>query len=216
MGLTLITLLVSGFGTVVVAAYGTGMRVLSFVIIPAMGLSMATSTLVGQNIGAGKLGRAERTNFIACLLAFFSLTAVGAVLFVVATPFAAFFIPQGGRAIAQSASFIRIIAFTFGFIGVQQVVTGTFRGAGDTVAAMVLALVSLWMVQFPLAYVLSRPTALGSEGIWWSFAVSNVLSAGVTVLWFLRGDWRREPLLDDLELQRRVQEETEIDEGIST
>jgi putative MATE family efflux protein len=215
MGLTLITLLVSSFGTVVVAAYGIGTRVLGFVIIPAMGLSMATSTLVAQNIGAGKLERAERTNAVACLLAFVVLLAVGAVLFCVATPFAAFIVPKGGRAIGQSATFIRIMAFTFGFIGVQQVLTGTIRGSGNTVAAMLLAIVSQWVLQFPLAYILSRHTALGSVGIWWSFAISNVVSAVVTALWFLTGDWKRTQLLDDVELRRRVRDEAEIDEGIS-
>ena len=78
-------------------------------------------------------------------------------------------------------------AFTFGFIGLQQVLTGSLRGSGDTVAPMVLAIISLWVLQFPLAYVLSKHTGLGRHGIWWSFAVSNVLAASVTFAWFLRG-----------------------------
>ncbi len=49
LGMTLMMLLVSTFGTNPVAAYGIGMRILSCAIIPAMGLSLATSTLVGQN-----------------------------------------------------------------------------------------------------------------------------------------------------------------------
>ena len=55
LGMTVMTFLVTGFGALTLAAYGIGSRVLIFVIIPAMGLSMATSTLVGQNIGAGKI-----------------------------------------------------------------------------------------------------------------------------------------------------------------
>ena len=57
------------------------------------------------------------------------------------------------------------------------------------VAAMVLALVSQWVLQFPLAYVLSRPQVLGTAGLWWSFPVTNILTALAAVGWYLRGDW---------------------------
>jgi putative MATE family efflux protein len=77
LGLTVLTLLVASFGTVIVAAYGIGSRILSFVIIPALGLSMATSTLVGQNIGAGKVNRAEEVAKVSGWIGFISLTLVG-------------------------------------------------------------------------------------------------------------------------------------------
>src|SRR3954462_1016154 len=55
LALFVMTLLGSSFGNIAVAAYGVGVRIITFVIIPAMGLAMATTTIVGQNIGAGKL-----------------------------------------------------------------------------------------------------------------------------------------------------------------
>src|SRR5262249_40509944 len=53
IGMILMTFLISSFGTVVMASYGVATNVINVIIIPAMGFSMATSTLVGQNIGAG-------------------------------------------------------------------------------------------------------------------------------------------------------------------
>jgi putative MATE family efflux protein len=213
LGMTVMTMLVSSFGTVAVAAYGTGMRVLMCVLIPAMGLSMATSAMVGQYMGAGRVDRAERTNLIGCLLAFFGLLLPGAVLFFAARPLSEFFIPQGGEVIDQSAIFIRITAFTFGLVGLQQVLTGTFRGAGDTVAPMVLAIVSLWVLQFPLAYILSKQTRLGLAGIWWAFALANIIAAAITVAWYLRGDWKHKRLLEEVKLEQQVREEAQIEEG---
>src|SRR5262249_34308538 len=81
LGMALMMLLVSTFGTDPIAAYGVGTRVLSVVIIPAMGLSLATSTLVGQNIGAGRIDRAERTNAVSCLLSFTTLLIAGIIFF---------------------------------------------------------------------------------------------------------------------------------------
>jgi len=214
LGMTAMTLLVSTFGTTIVAAYGIGMRVLSFIFVPALGISMATSTLVGQNIGAGKWERAQSTSRIAGAIAFCSLSAAGIVLYFTAEPFAAFIVPKGGAAIAESAAFIRIMAFSFGLIGTQQVIAGTLRGAGDTMAAMLLAMMTLWVFQFPLAYTLSRHTSLSHRGIWWSVAIANTVSAIVTVYWMATGRWRHGHVLEDTELQQRVREEAMIDEGI--
>ena len=98
--------------------------------------------------------------------------------------------------IEQSAIFIRAIALTFGFIGLQQVLTGSLRGAGDTVAPMVLAMISLWVLRFPLAYVLSARTYLHVRGIWYAFPVTTVISAAMAGGWYRWGGWRNKRLLD--------------------
>lgn len=213
-GSTILTVLVAAFGTVTLAAYGIGIRVLIFVIIPAMGLSVATSALVGQNIGAGKMDRAVETNRIGSILSIIVLTLAGCALYVVARPLTAAFMPEGGAAIDEGAEFIRIIAPTFGFIGWQMVLTGTMRGAGDTKSAMALTIVSQYVIQFPLAYLLAVTFDMGSVGIWWSFAGSNVLSTIVVVFWYMRGTWKRKKLLDDVE--REVSQEIISDEGIAS
>src|SRR4051812_47619 len=115
LGMTVMTLLVATFGTVTVAAYGIGSRVLGMVIVPALGLSMATSTLVAQNIGAGRMDRAEKTARVSATIAFSVLLTVGVVLFLAARSVSEFLMPEGGEAIAESAYFIRVTAFTFGF-----------------------------------------------------------------------------------------------------
>lgn len=210
-GSTIMTVLVAAFGTVTLAAFGIGIRVLIFIIIPAMGLSVATSALVGQNIGAGKMGRAIETNRIGSILSVIVLTLAGGLLFFVARPLTAAFMPEGGEAIDQGAQFIRIIAPTFGFIGWQMVLTGTLRGAGDTKGAMYLTIISQYAIQFPLAYLLAVTFDMGSVGIWWSFAGSNVLSTAVVVAWYMRGSWKKKKLLDEVE--REVAEEIITDES---
>ncbi len=216
MGLWLMTLLVSSFGTVAVAAYGIGNRILTLVVIPAMSVALATTTLVAQNLGAGKLQRAEQTNLIACMLSFLIPTIGGAFIFMFSVPLAAFFVPNSAIAIEESSHFLRIISFALGCIGLQFSITGTLRGAGNTMAAMMLTLVSTWVIQFPLAYILSRHTSLGIDGIWWSHPVAMLVSAIVCVVWFLGGDWKRTKLLEDLELEQQVMQEARIEEGIGT
>ena len=215
LGMTVMTILVAGFGTISVAAYGIGIRVLSCAIVPAIGLAAATSALVGQNIGAERLDRAERTNLVSCSAAFITLSLAGVLTFFGAAGIARFFIPEGGPVIHESAVFIRTIALTFGFIGLGQVLTGSLRGAGDTVAPMVLAMISLWLLRLPLAYVLSAHTALHVRGIWFAFPVTTVISAAMAGSWFLWGGWREKRLLNEMEVEEQVREEAIVEEGVS-
>ena len=214
LGMTVMTFLIASFGTVIVAAFGIGINVLSFVIIPAMGLSMATSALVGQNIGAGQVDRADAIARLSATVALVGLSAVGVVVFVWATPLVAFFVPTDEAVVAEAAIFLRIVAPTFGFIGLQMALTGVFRAAGLMVVAMALALISQWVLQFPLAYLLSMHTALGPRGLWWAFPISNVLVTIAAIVWFLKGDWKRVRLTEQDPLSATVTDEILIEEGV--
>jgi len=196
-GLIIMIFLVASFDTTVIASYGIGGRILSFIIIPAVGLSMATSTLVGQNIGAGKIDRAAKITKMSSLISFFFLTSIGIIIFIFARPIVETFIPDNPEVIKSGALFVRIMALTFGFIGVQFTVNGTFEGSGKTNISMILSIVSLFVFQFPLAYILSKHTELGANGIYWSLPISNVLTVIITLIWYKTGSWKKKILVNN-------------------
>ncbi|MGE9267075.1 MAG: MATE family efflux transporter [Verrucomicrobiales bacterium] len=82
LGISVMIFLVASFGTVTLAVYGIGTRIMSFVIIPGLGLSVATSTLVGQNLGAGQPGRAVEVARLSAWVGFWALSIVGLACFV--------------------------------------------------------------------------------------------------------------------------------------
>ncbi len=215
LGMTIMTFLVATFGTLTLAAYGIGSRILSFIIIPTMGLSMATSTLVGQNIGAGKISRAERIAKHSSLAGFILLTIVGIIIFIFAKQISAIFIPGETETIQSSALFIKIMALTFGFIGIQMSLNGLFRGSGNTMISMILSIVSLWILRFPLAYILSKHTALAEIGLWIAFPAANVIAAIITIIWFSKGTWKQKQITEEIKLTKEVTKETIIEEGIN-
>ena len=190
LGMTMMVIIVTSFGSEVVAAYGIGSRILSFIIIPALGLGIATTSLVGQNIGALKIKRAEAVANLSNKIAFFGLTGIGIIMFLFAEQLTAFFIPNDPTVIRDGALFIKIMAPSFGLLGVQQVTNGVFNGAGFTKASMLISILSLWVVRFPLAYILSYNTELGHEGIWWAFPISNLIAAIAAFTYFKMGYWK--------------------------
>jgi len=214
LGLMVMSFLVASFGTLTLAAYGVGSNVLQVITIPAMGLSMAVSTLVGQNIGAGNIQRAVQVTVLGTVVGIVILSVTGIVAFVFAASIVAFFVPDDSDVIAEGARFIRIMCLAWGGIGVQLCIVSAFRASGNMLNAMVIALVSQWMIQFPLAYVLSKHTTLQASGVWWSFPITNVAVAVVSICWFAQGGWQKTRLTDDDRQIARVAEETISEDGI--
>jgi Na+-driven multidrug efflux pump len=189
LGPMALSFLATSFGTLTIAAYGVGANILQFVTIPAMGLSMAVSTLVGQNIGAGNLQRAERAAMLGAISGFAVLTLAGIAAYALAPLLVGFFVPHDPAVIAEGAHFIRIMSLTWGAIGVQLCIVSAFRASGNMMTAMLIALVSQWLVQVPMAVILAR-SGLHESGLWWSFPITNVVTTIISVSWFARGGWK--------------------------
>jgi putative MATE family efflux protein len=215
LGLTVMTFLIASFGTLTMASYGAGANVLQMVMIPAMGLSMAISTLAGQNIGAGNIPRAARVAKLGSISGFTILTLIGIIVFFTASHLVRFFVPEDESVIKGGAQFLRIMSLSWGFMGLQLCLTGVLRASGNMIVAMVLTLISQWVLQFPLAYVLSRHTDLGEQGLWWAFPVSYITIALITLAVYAKGDWKKKRLTDDeIEMTRSANEEITEREGI--
>ena len=197
LGVTALTALVAYAGataagvdtSAAVAAFGIGNRLNSLVFLPAIGLQQGVETAVGQNLGAGKADRAKRAVFLGVGLIAGALAVVSVVGTLFAEPIVAVFIPGEPNVVAIGVDYLRIIAPAFAFLGVFRVVSGGFRGSGSTRTAMAFSLLSLWVLRIPPAYALVEWTGLGVTGIWYAIAFSNVASAVVAGLWFLRGTW---------------------------
>ncbi|MDD4531526.1 MAG: MATE family efflux transporter [Candidatus Pacebacteria bacterium] len=189
LGLFFVNILVVGFGTASIAAYGVGGNVMSLVMVLSLAFMMSTSIMVGRDIGAGRMERAEKVTESIAKISFWVLTVVGTIIFLLAEEIASIFTPGDPEVIRLSAGWIKIMALSFGFFGVQQIFNGTFIGAGDTVTSMVLSVFSFWILRLPVAFLLSR-TPLGFYGVCLSFPVTMVLAALIGYLVFKSGRWK--------------------------
>jgi Na+-driven multidrug efflux pump len=106
------------------------------------------------------------------------------------------------------------MCLAWGGVGVQLCVVSAFRASGNMLAAMVIALVSQFMLQFPLAYILSKHTSLQASGLFWSFPITTVIVALVAVGWFAQGGWKKTVLTEEARQVAQVAEETIAEEGI--
>ncbi len=194
LGMVLLTLVASTFGTLAVAAFGIGTRILMFVIIPALGFAMASTTLVGNNLGARQHSRANKIVKSGMKIAFGSLTILGVFVFIFATKIAALLVPGEPELIASSALFIRVIAPTFGLIGIQMVVLGTIKAAGQTTTSMLLAMSHVFAT-FVLAYFFSTNCDFAEFGIWLAYPLANIVALIFALYFYFKKDWLRKEMV---------------------
>ncbi len=178
---------VGGFSTSVVAGYGIGIRVFSTVFLPAMAVSRSVETMTGQNIGAERFDRAERANYLAAVGLFILMTLLGIIVFFFGPSIVSFFTADE-KVIQIGSEFLKYIALTFGFVGAARVFYGGFRGAGRTMVAAVFVVLTLGIIRYPLAILLSG--SIGRTGIWWAFIASNVSGVFLAYFWFRKGYWK--------------------------
>lgn len=188
-GLFLVNVLVIRFGTSSIAAYGVGGDVMSLIMVLSLSFMTSTSIMVGRDIGAGKLERAEAVARAVSKISFWILTVLGIFIFFFAEAVSTVFIPGDSEVILQSTQYIKIMALSFGFFGLQQIFNGTFIGAGDTVTSMILSVFAFWILRLPLAFFLSH-TSLGFYGVCLSFPITMVVSSFVGYLVFASGRWK--------------------------
>ncbi|WP_404709980.1 MATE family efflux transporter [Sphingomonas sp. MMS24-J13] len=206
--------LAARFGTNALAIYGLGTRIMIFFFVPMLGLSVATAAVVGQNIGAGQMARAEAAARGTALAAFLMLTAIGLLLVPAAPYLIAFMAPGQPTILVGTVHFLHIFGPSLGIMALPQVLNGAFRGAGSTRQAMGISLVMQWLMQMPCALVLALWTPLGLDGVMWSFPIANVLASLLAIGWLIWGPWRR-TLIDPAEVRDAVTAlRTEVEEEI--
>ncbi|WP_433632466.1 MATE family efflux transporter [Halomicrococcus sp. NG-SE-24] len=188
LSINLLMIIVGLFPTTVVAAFGIGTRVFSVIFLPAIAVARGVETMTGQNIGAGNYDRAAEANYLAAKALFVILAAVGLFIFLVPSPIVGVF-TDDADVLEVGSVFLRYVALSFGFIGIMRAFTGGFRGAGKTLVAAAISIVTLAGIRLPVAWVASQ-YLFGVRGIWIAFAVSNVAGAVIAWLWFGRGTWR--------------------------
>jgi putative MATE family efflux protein len=181
--------ILSLFGNAALAGYTISVRVVLFALLPAWGLSNAGATLVGQNLGAKKPGRAESSVWIATGYNTVFLGIVGILFVAFATPIISLF-TSDPDVLSHGSTALWIVGLGFPLYAAGMCMTSAFNGAGDTWTPTWLNFFCFWLCEIPLGWLLATQLGFGPTGVFIAIPIAFSILAIVSMFLFRRGRWK--------------------------
>jgi len=180
---------IAGLGTLETAAHFIAMQFLNLSFTFADGIGVATTSLVGQNLGKRRPDLSIMYGKIGARLAWIVAAVLSITAFMTRYQFPRLFADGDQMVIQMTAGVILILAFILPFQTAQIVMAGSLRGAGDTRYVAMTMLVTVALLRPITGFVLAYPMGWGLTGAWVAIIVDQVARLVMLFTRFTRGRW---------------------------
>lgn len=185
----LIFVMVGTYGTSVAAAYTLGLSLDMVVFMSVFAFGVAVEVATGQNIGAGKLDRAQAFHRSGIRQMGLLMAALAIVVWFFGRYFIGVFthVPETAT---EGLHYLHTTVFGYIAFAIGLVTIRSISGAGAPFVSMAITVGCLLCLQLPVSYLLSHALDMGPSGIWIGIIVGYIVFA-VVALWVHRlGKWR--------------------------
>ncbi len=212
--------IVATFGDYALAAWALTRRVETLATLGSQGIGNASGVIAGQNIGAGRPDRATQTLAWAVGYVLILKLILGTLLFAFPVFFLSIF-SQDPELLLVGLVWLRILVVGLFVQGPTQVFQQTFQISGDTIMPMLTVIATVWLVEIPMAAVLSgvaqnwtvlgwhpplpAVSGLGQFGAAWAITLGQGSRLLIYIPYFLWGPWKSKQIFGD-SVQRRGRE----------
>lgn len=176
--------------TEIMAAYATGLRIESAIFMPAFAFNMANAVIVGNLMGEKKFDEAYKNGFVTAFISMAIVTVMMAVIIIFARPIAEMLEPNK-TVVPEIIKYLYICMIAEPFIALNLAMGGALNGAGDTKATMRYAILNVWVLRLPLAYILGIFLGFGAAGIWWALNMGFFLQVILSTRRFMSKKWQK-------------------------
>lgn len=189
-GFVILTVFIMSFGENTMAAFGIGNRINSLILMPAMGISVALTTVIGQNLGADNIDRAKQAVKTSSLLTMVFLVIGGSFIFSLSDSIVGVFTTEID-VLKQGSFYLKAMTLSLPFMGLFSILIGTFQGSGHTISAMIMMFGRLWLLRIPLILIFKNYTNLAEKSVWFAMVLSNIIICLVGLIIYSTGRWQK-------------------------
>ncbi len=182
--------MIAGLGSMPYAAHTIGANAESISYLTANGFATASTTLTGQNLGAGQPGIAERSTWEAVRQGCLFVGTMGIAFIFFPEAFMRIY-TKDQDVVRLGAIYLRIMGFCQVHQLVANVLTGALRGAGDTKFVMYVSAFGGWVLRLGVTYLLLYVVHTGVVGAWWGMTADTLFMAVSSFIWFRTGRWKQ-------------------------
>lgn len=166
---------VNRFGSDATAAYGVVNQVASYVQMPAVSLGITVSIFAAQSIGANQFNRLQKVIRAGIVMNYIIGGILITLIYLFSREILSLFLTSPNT-IEIAHSLVMITLWSYLIFGHAQIIGATMRASGTVVWPTVIGVVSIWLVEVPVAYYLSYHTNLGIKGIWIGYPAAFIVS----------------------------------------
>ncbi len=188
-GIMMFARTVSALGTLSFAAHQIGINISSLAFAPSMAFSVASTTLVGQSLGAGDVPRAERCAHTVHRIAVAVACFVGCLFILFSHSLARLYTSDLVVA-GMAGTILKIFALSLPGQSTQFTLAGALRGAGDTVFPLFASASSIWLFRVLIAYIFVHVFNWGLIGAWVAFVLDQYTRSFLIFFRFTSGKWQ--------------------------
>ena len=178
------------YSTEIMAAYATGLRIESAIFMPAFAFNMANAVIVGNLMGEKKFDEAYKNGFVTAFISMTIVTVMMSVIIIFARPIAEILEPNKA-VVPEIIKYLYICMIAEPFIALNLAMNGALNGAGDTKATMRYAILNVWVLRLPLAYILGIFLGFGATGIWWALNMGFFMQVILSTRRFMSKKWQK-------------------------
>lgn len=160
-----VTLLMSEYNTVTIAAHQAAINFASFLYMVPLSISMALTILVGFEAGARRYKDARQYSYLGIGMALGMAVLCAVILVLFGDRIAAIYTKETS-VLALTKQFLVYAVFFQLSDALAAPIQGTLRGYKDVNVTLIVALVSYWIIGLPTGYLLAHVSPLGAFGYW--------------------------------------------------
>lgn len=180
--------IIASLGNIAYAAHQVAVNGEALSYMPGFGFAVASSTLVGQSLGASWPDRARKSGYLSYKVGALFMAMMGVVFVLFAGDIMGIF-SNDPRVIAVGTTPLRLAGIAQPLLAAALVFSNSLRGAGDTRFPMLINGLSVWAVRVPLAYLFAIKFGWGLNGAWLAMVIDIAVRGSLNFFRFRSGKW---------------------------